>query len=123
MSKQEASPVSEGDGRESVRADISREMVRLYKELFGRGPTKVKTDFAGPDTVICTLRDSLTPAEQAMVEMGEHQRLRDTRMFFQHATEEQFRGAVERILNRPVSAFVSGIDTKQDVSSEIFYLG
>lgn len=24
------------------------QMVRLYKEQFGRGPTKVRTDFAGP---------------------------------------------------------------------------
>ena len=36
---------------DSVRAEISREMVRLYKELFGRGPTKARTEFAGPDIV------------------------------------------------------------------------
>jgi Na+-translocating membrane potential-generating system MpsC-like protein len=30
---------------ESIRAEISREMVRLYKELFGRGPTKARTEF------------------------------------------------------------------------------
>ena len=122
MNQQGAPPLPEADATESTRAEISREMVRLYKDLFGRGPTKVRTEFAGPDTVICTLRESLTPAEQAMVAMGEHQRLRDTRMFFQHATEEEFRGTVERILERPVQAFVSGIDTGQDVSVEIFYL-
>jgi uncharacterized protein YbcI len=110
-------------GAESVRAEISREMVRLYKEKFGRGPTKARTDFAGPDIVICTLEHSLTPAEQSLVEMGEHQRLRDTRMYFQHATERQFRGAIERIVRRPVRAFISGIDTCVDVSCEVFHLG
>jgi uncharacterized protein YbcI len=114
---------TEETGPDSVRAEISREMVRLYKELFGRGPTKAKTEFAGPDVVICTLEHSLTPAEQRLVEMGEHQRLRDTRMYFQHATERQFRETIERITGRPVRAFVSGIDTCVDVSSEVFHLG
>ncbi len=97
-------------------------MVRLYKELFGRGPTKAKTDFAGPDTVLCTLEDSMTPAERSLAALGEHQRLRDTRMYFQYATEDAFTGVVERVLGRKVRAFVSGMDTGRDVSSEVFYL-
>lgn len=110
------------DDSDSVRATLSREMVRLYKEQFGRGPTKARTEFAGPDIVIVTLENSLTPAEQSLVEMGEHQRLRDTRMYFQHATENEFRGVIERVLDRRVRAFVSGIDTCADVSSEVFHL-
>jgi uncharacterized protein YbcI len=114
---------TETTGFDSVRAEISREMVRLYKEQFGRGPTKARTEFAGSDIVICTLEHSLTPAEQSLAAMGEHQRLRDTRMYFQHASEPKFREAVERLTGRPVRAFVSGIDTCVDVSSEVFHLG
>src|SRR4051794_40100293 len=106
----------------SVRAEISREMVRLYKEQFGRGPTKARTEFAGPDIVISTLEESFTPAERRLAELGENQRLRDTRTFFQHASEADFCGVIERLLERKVRAFVSGIDTAQDVSAEIFYL-
>jgi uncharacterized protein YbcI len=101
---------------------VSNEMVSLYKTQFGRGPTRVRTNWAGPDTLISTLEDSLTPAERNMVAMGEHQRLRDTRMFFQYAAETEFREIVERLTGREVRAFVSGIDTRRDVSSEIFYL-
>jgi uncharacterized protein YbcI len=101
---------------------ITNEMVRLYKTQFGRGPTKARTSYAGPDTIIATLEDSLTPAERNLVALGEHTRLRDTRVFFQYATEHQFREVVERLTERKVRAFVSGIDTKRDVSSEIFYL-
>jgi uncharacterized protein YbcI len=122
MTEHEVLQARDGEAKESVRAEISREMVRLYKDQFGRGPTKVRTEFAGPDTVICTLRNSFTPAEKALVGMGEHQRLRDTRAFFQHASEDQFRGVVETVLGRRVTAFVSGIDTAVDVSSEVFYL-
>ena len=110
------------DRPDSVHAEISREMVRLYKEQFGRGPTKARSDFAGPDILVCTLEDSLTPAERGLAEMGEHQRLRDTRMLFQAATEDEFRSVVEGILGRKVRAFISGIDTAEDVSAEIFYL-
>jgi uncharacterized protein YbcI len=124
MSDSQATEADAGTtGYDSIRAEISREMVRLYKEQFGRGPTKARTEFAGPDIVICTLEHSLTPAEQRLVEMGEHQRLRDTRMYFQHATERQFRDTIERLTGRPVRAFISGIDTAVDVSSEVFHLG
>jgi uncharacterized protein YbcI len=121
MSDELAPPKANGS-QSSVLADISREMVGLYKEQFGRGPTKTRTNFAGLDIVVVTLEDSLTPAERRLAEMGEHQRLRDTRLYFQHATEEQFKGVIERLLDRKVRAFISGIDTRQDVSSEIFYL-
>jgi uncharacterized protein YbcI len=101
---------------------ITNEMVRLYKEQFGRGPTKARTSYAGPDTLVVTLEDSMTPAERNLVAMGEHTRLRDVRMFFQHASEHDYREVVERLTGRKVWAFVSGIDTREDVSSEIFYL-
>src|SRR3954453_3710266 len=108
--------------RVSVLAEISREMVRLYKEQFGRGPTRARSDFAGPDTLICTLEDTFTPAEQRLADMGEHKRVRDTRLYFQHATETEFCEVIERQLGRTVRAFVSGIDTNRDVSAEVFYL-
>ena len=103
-------------------SELSNAMVKIYKEQFGRGPTKTVTSYAGPNVLITTLENSLTPAERRMAELGEHQRLRDTRMFFQYATVPEFVNTVERITGRKVRAFVSGIDTEQDVSSEVFYL-
>ena len=103
-------------------SELSNAMVKIYKEQFGRGPTKTVTNYAGPNVLITTLENSLTPAERRMAELGEHQRLRDTRMFFQYATVDQFTSKVEEITGRKVRAFVSGIDTEQDVSSEVFYL-
>ena len=110
-----------GQGQSQL-SELSNAMVQIYKHQFGRGPTKAKTSYADADTVVSTLRDSMTPAERNLVALGEHQRLRDVRMFFQHASEREFVEAVERITGRKVEAFVSGIDTAQDVSSEVFYL-
>ena len=123
----EDATLPQGDGlptemqRRNVAVDLANEMVRIYKEMFGRGPTRARVDWAGPDTLVCTLEDSLTPAERRMAELGEHQRVREVRMFFQHVTENDFRASVERITGRTVRAFVSGIDTDKDVSAEVFY--
>jgi uncharacterized protein YbcI len=102
--------------------EVSNALVRIYKELLGRGPTKARTSYAGPDTLVGTIENSLTPAERNMIALDEHQRVREIRMFFQHAAERDFVDAVEQITGRKVRAFVSGIDTTQDVSSEVFYL-
>jgi uncharacterized protein YbcI len=93
---------------------ISDEMVRLYKDQFGRGPTRARTHWAGPDVVTVVLEDTLTPAERNLVKMGEHQRLRDTRMFFQYATVAEFCEPIERLTGRRVKAFLSAIDTEVD---------
>ena len=121
--------IAEGDGHlDSTRPEarvllqLCNEMVRIYKDIFGRGPTRARADWAGPDAVLCTLEDTLTRAERKMVEIGDHQRLQETRMFFQHVCKEDFRESVERITGRRVRALVSGIDTDTDVSSEVFYL-
>jgi uncharacterized protein YbcI len=107
---------------QSVQLAISNAMVRLYKDMFGRGPTRARTNFAGPDLLVCTLQDTLTPAERNLAALGEDQRLRDVRMFFQHASEREFRESVERLTGRKVRAFISGIDTREDVAAELFYL-
>jgi uncharacterized protein YbcI len=102
---------------------ISNEMVRVYKDQFGRGPTKARTTWAGPDVLTVVLEDTLTRAERNLVRLGEHQRLRDLRMLFQYAEVVEFCGPVERITGRKVRAFISGIDTYADgLATEIFVL-
>lgn len=116
-------PVHDADtSRGRMLAEISNAMVHLYKEDFGRGPTRASTRFAGPDALICILRETFTRAERRLIEMGEHERMRETRLMFQHASGDRFRGAVEHITGRRVQAFISGTDTKQDVSLEYFLL-
>src|SRR4051794_20523314 len=102
--------------------DLSREMVRLYKEQFGRGPEKSWSRFSGPDVIVSLLTGSLSPVERNMLDMGEETRLRDIRTMFQHATEREFRAAVEQTTGRRVIAFMSGIDVHNDVSCEVFTL-
>jgi uncharacterized protein YbcI len=106
----------------SMLSAISNEMVRIYKDQFGRGPTKTRSNWAGPDTLVVTLEDTLTPAERSLRNLGEHKHLRDLRLLFQYAQTDLFCEPVERLTGRKVRAFVSGIDTDADVAIELFVL-
>ncbi|MDX6573754.1 MAG: hypothetical protein QOC86_2910 [Gaiellales bacterium] len=108
--------------RPSQLTQITRAMVAIYKEQFGSGPRSAHSHYAGSDSIVCFLEGSLTPVERSLAVIGEDQQLRDIRGLFQHAAEDSFRSAIEAITGRSVVAFISGIDTKADISSEVFLL-
>jgi uncharacterized protein YbcI len=114
-------PGDENGGNQSL-AILSNEIVRIYKDQFGRGPTKVRSYYAGPDTLVCLLENTFTPAERSLQGMGEHQRLREMRMFFQYASAGEFTEAVLTSTGRRVRSFISGIDTNTDIACEVFVL-
>ena len=102
-------------------AELSNAMVAIPGAVRPR-PDQGHTVYATKDLLVCTLENSLTPAEEKMLALDEHQRVREIRMFFQHAAEKEFVETVERISGRPVRGFVSGMDTHQDISTEVFDL-
>jgi uncharacterized protein YbcI len=103
--------------------EVSNTMVRLHKEQFGRGPTSARTNWAGHDALMCVLENTLTPAERNLAKMGEHERLRESRMFMQYASVREFCEPVEQIVGRKVRAFMSAIDTEANgLVSKIFVL-
>ena len=103
-------------------AQISDAMRRVYSEQFGREPGSAESYYVGADKIVCFLLQTLTRAERRLTTMDEHQRLRDMRMLFQYSAESEFRQAVEIITGRDVIAFISGIDTRTDIASELFLL-
>jgi uncharacterized protein YbcI len=111
-----------GTNDHGILSAISNEMVRIYKDQFGRGPTKTRTQWAGPDILVVTLEQTFTPAERRLRELDEHERLRELRLLFQYAAVSVFCDPVEHLTGRKVRAFVSGIDTELDLASEMFVL-
>ena len=111
-----------GGNEHGTLSAISNEMVRIYKDQFGRGPTKTRTQWAGPDVLVVTLEQTFTPAERRLCELGEHARLRELRLLFQYAEVRAFCEPIERLTGRTVRAFISGIDTEADLASEMFVL-
>jgi uncharacterized protein YbcI len=111
--------VIENEKHQSVVLELSNTLVSLHKEQFGRGPTRARTYFAGPDISVTVFDDALLPAEKSMVEMGEAVRVQETRIFFQDATRDRFISAIERITGRKVTSFHSTCDARNGVVMEI----
>jgi uncharacterized protein YbcI len=104
-----------------TRATISREIVRLQAEYYGKGPTKART-YINDDVVIVVLEETFTRAEKTLVQRGEGDAIQHIRRRFQQQMAENFIGIVEQATGRRVRAFLSDTDITQDVSVETFLL-
>ena len=102
--------------------EIANAMVHLYKDTFGRGPSKTRAQFSGSDTLVVLLEDMMTTAERQLVALGQHARVREQRLFLQLALEDKKRSEVERILRRRALACISGSDPDRDLAAEVFLL-
>ncbi len=97
-------------------------MVAAYKDALGRGPTKSHVHFAGADTLVVVLEDTMTVQERNLASLGEQELLREYRFVLTRALEDRLRSIVERALGRRTQALVSGFDTLRDVAVEVFTL-
>ena len=104
-----------------VRATISREMVRLQAEYYGKGPTKAKT-YIVDDLVVVVLEETFTRAEKTLAERGEREAIQHIRRRFQQQMAESFTSLVEQATGRKVRVFLSETDVDNDVSVETFLL-
>ena len=102
--------------------EIANATVRVYKEAFGRGPTQARARFAGADTLVVLLQDTMTVTERRLAALGEHERLREQRLVLHETLEPEIRAIVERILDRETHALITGIDTRHDVAAEVLLL-
>lgn len=106
--------------KSSVVAAISREIVKVHAEHYGRGPTKAKTIWRA-DVVVCVLENIFTTAEETLVAGNHFEQVRQNRQTFQDAVAPILRHAVETATGRSVRAFLSQI-SPEGVASEVFVL-
>jgi uncharacterized protein YbcI len=105
----------------SMSAAISNAVVALLHEYTGRGPTKARTTI-GPDTIVVTLRDSLTKAERTLAARGQGQEVLAMRRAFQDTMRDDLIAAVQALTGRTVDAFLSDNLHDPDVAVEIFLM-
>jgi uncharacterized protein YbcI len=108
-------------GRGDLLLALSNAIVRLYKENFGKGPTKARAYYHG-DVVTCVLRDGFTRAEGTLVEAGHAESVLEGRQKLQEAVRRQFVEAVQEITGRRVIGFMSGTQLEPPMSAEVFVL-
>ena len=88
---------------------ISNGLVHLMSESYGRGPTKAKTYILDDSYVCCIMHEIFTTAEQTLIDAGENDLVRRTRIAFQTALADKFKGVVEEALGRRVLTYQSQI--------------
>ena len=115
-------PAGPGTPVGSLSAAISNAVVGLLRDYTGRGPTHARTTI-GPDTIVVTLRNSLTKAERTLAAHGQAVEVLAMRRAFQNTMREELIAAVERLTGRTVEAFLSDNLYEPDVAVEIFLVG
>jgi len=109
--------VSDGDRA----AAISNSMASFHREFYGRGPTTVRAVIQR-DVVAAVLEDIFTQAERTLIDAGEQEAVRTSRLAFQRAMEARFTEAVEQTMERKVRAFMSQVHFEPDLAVELFIL-
>jgi uncharacterized protein YbcI len=105
----------------ALRQDISNEIVRLYKDHFGKGPTRCRT-YLQPELVIVVLGEGYTAAEQTLFEGGKWYEVRQARQIWQDTMRERFVETIERLTGGSVIAFMSANHQDPDLAVEMFVL-
>jgi uncharacterized protein YbcI len=117
-----------GTSRETTRAArgeiltaVSDGIVALFKEFYGKGPTRAKTYYED-DLVVCLLRGGFTRVEETLRDAGRGHEVIVQRMAFQDVMRDRFEAVIEHATGRKVIGFMSGNQQDPDMLCEIFVL-
>jgi uncharacterized protein YbcI len=104
-----------------VGLSIANAITKLHRKYYGRGAASART-VMGRDHVVVFLEDIYTTVERTLIDAGHFETVRQTRHTFQQIMRESFSEAVERILGRRVTGFMSQVHEDPPVAAEIFVL-
>jgi uncharacterized protein YbcI len=100
---------------------ISRALVQLYKDCYGKGPTKARTSIAG-DLVVCLLEGGFLTGEKTLLDAGRGASVSDGRAAVQEILRQRFVDTIEDITGRKVITYISGVDLQSETTAELFVL-
>src|SRR3954462_1028107 len=105
----------------AVRAAISRAIVRIHAEHYGKGATQAKT-YAFDNLIVTVLRDVFTTVERTLIDLERPDTVREVRTTFQTMMGESFVTAIEALTGRRVESFMSQVDPHSGMGVEVFVL-
>ena len=118
VSSLHAEPPARGGG--AVRNDLSTALVKLYRELFGRGPVTTTT-YAYDAGYVTFLRDVLVPHERVLVLGGRTDLVCQARAAIREAERERLIGEVQRVTGRPVLHDSFQFQPERNLAIELFW--
>ena len=108
-------------GGGAVRNELSTAMVKLYREMFGRGPVKTTT-YAFDAGYVTFLRDVLAPHERLLMQGGRADLVREARTAVREAKREEVVAEVQRLTGRPVLHDSFQFQPERDMAIELFWI-
>ena len=120
--RMEEHPVPDPTASEdSPRAQLTREIVKLHKDFFGRGPIRAKT-YLHEDSVLVLMYNGHTTSEQTQLEGGGRRTVAQTRVDMSESIRARFIEAVQRQTGREVVGFMSSSQQAPDLLSHVYVL-
>jgi uncharacterized protein YbcI len=104
-------------------AAVTNGIVKLFRDYYGRGPTKAKSYILDDRIVVCVLEDTMTRVEKTLVDNGHGHKVREVRLTFQEAMAHEFKQTVRDTMHRDVVAYHSQLTLDPDLGFEFFVLG
>jgi uncharacterized protein YbcI len=110
-------------GREGpLLEEISRRIVQLYKESYGKGPTKACT-YWHDDVITVVVRGGFTPDERTLRDAGRGEAVLEHRVQFHEAMRIRFKREVEQLTGRVVIGVMSGVQVDvPEMAAQVFVL-
>jgi uncharacterized protein YbcI len=102
-------------------AGIANELVRLKAQYYGKGPTEAKA-YMNDEVLVVVLKGGLTTVEQTLLDADYSDLVREVRLRFQQAMEQNFIDAVQRIGGVKVLTYMSQIVFEPNYTLEFFIL-
>jgi len=107
--------------RGEILTAVSDGIVALFKDFYGKGPTRAKTYYED-DLVVCLLRGGFTRVEETLRDAGRGHEVILQRMAFQDVMRDRFEAVIQQATGRRVIGFMSGNQQDPDMLCEIFVL-
>jgi uncharacterized protein YbcI len=103
-------------------AAVTNGIVKLFRDYYGRGPTKAKSYMLDDRILVCVLEETMTRVEKTLVDNGHSDKVREVRLTFQEAMAHEFKQCVREAMGREVAAYHSQLTTEPDLGFEFFVL-
>ena len=115
-----APPAGRLDGR--ALAEIANGLVGLHRRYYGRGATKAQAYQVNDDLILVELTDPYLTVERTLLDRGQADAVRQTRLTFQQTMFAEFVLVIQTICGRRVTSYLTESIASPERILEIFYL-
>jgi uncharacterized protein YbcI len=102
-------------------AALSDGLVKLHKDVCGRGPTHARS-FASGNAVVCLLHGGLTRAELTLLQSGDADSVLEQRRSLYRVMKPLAVELAEEVLGRRVTAMTLAADPANELETAVFVL-